>query len=79
MSASKTEVQSALRIMIAVAETIREAGEIPEGTLYAQLIGRMDLAGFEAMVRTLCRTGLVESRNHMLRWIGPVIERSSDE
>lgn len=60
-------------MIIAVTEAIREAGEIPEGTLYATLIGKVDLAGFEKMRDMIVRTGLVErTPSHLLRWIGPL-------
>lgn len=59
--------------MVAVTEAIREAREIPEGTLYATLIGRVDIAGFEKIVGIVVGSGLVEKRGNLLRWIGPEI------
>src|SRR4051812_14824227 len=74
--ATQTEVRAALRIVLAVTETIREAGEVPEGTLYAGLMDRLDLAGFEKMIALVVRTGLVEKQGHLLRWIGPHFDPS---
>lgn len=68
-------VKSALQVTFAVAESIREAGSIPEGTIYAALMGRVTLEGFDACLRTLERTGLIRREpSHLVRWIGPQIE-----
>jgi hypothetical protein len=42
-------------------------------TLYAILCGRIDLPGYEGIIRTLKGAGLVAERAHMLTWIGPVL------
>ena len=74
MSVTKEQTLAAVKTLIAVAETIREAKQVPAGTLYAMLMGVMDLPTFESMVNTLVNTGLVgRGANHMLVWIEPVI------
>lgn len=64
----------ALGVAVAVAEVIRGAGSIPSGHLYAQVMGRMSLASYEAIIRGLKGAGLVSERAHMLTWTGPAIE-----
>jgi len=67
-----------LKIVFAVAEAIREAGSIPSGTLYAALIGKVDINGYESIIRTLKNAGLVTEQSHMLTWIGPEIEKEAN-
>lgn len=73
MTATKEQVQSGLKMIVAVTEAIREAREIPEGTLYAVLVGKVELPAFEKMIAMIVNTGLVEKRGNLLRWIGPEI------
>jgi hypothetical protein len=70
------QVKAAFTMVAAVAEAIREAGEIPSGTLYAALISRVDLQGYESIIRTLKNADLVSESAHMLKWIGPKLERA---
>ncbi|HEY6340187.1 MAG TPA: hypothetical protein VIY49_01735 [Bryobacteraceae bacterium] len=58
---------------MAVAEAIRTAGSLPSGELYAILCGRVDLAGYQALIKTLKNAGLVREENHLLTWTGPAI------
>lgn len=68
---TNAQVTAALAITRAVAEAIRDMGEVPAGTLYAAMMDRMDLATFESLIATLVRSGLVERRNsHLLVWVG---------
>jgi hypothetical protein len=69
--ATNAQVSRAFAVCAAVAEAIREAGELPSGQLYAILMSQVDLSGYESMIRTLKGTGLVEERANVLRWIGP--------
>ena len=73
MEPTKEQLQAGLKIVIAVTEAIREAREIPEGTLYAVLTGKVDFAGFEKIVRIVVGTGLVEKQGNLLRWVGPEV------
>jgi hypothetical protein len=74
MAPTKQELLAGLNILAAVAETIREAGEVPSGTIYAALLGKVTMEGYTSLLRTLKGAGLVEEKNHLLRWIGPNIE-----
>lgn len=70
---SKTsETLAAVRVAHAIAESIRELGEIPSGHLYARLMGIMDLRQYEQFIDILIDARLVErTPAHRLRWIGP--------
>lgn len=72
-SPTKEQMVAGFKVMAAVCETIREAKRIPSGTLYATLIGRMDLEAYNKMVGMLKNTGLVTEVAHELVWTGPVI------
>jgi hypothetical protein len=70
-----TERRAGLKILLAVAETIREAGSVPGGHLYAGLVDRMSLQGFEAMIQILVNGNLVRrDASHLLTWIGPEVK-----
>lgn len=71
---TKEQLQAGLRILHAVAETVREAGRVPSGTVYAALCGRVDLQGYQGLIRTLVNADLVKVENHELVWVGPRIE-----
>lgn len=66
------QAKAALAMTLAVSEAIRELGSVPAAHLYARVMGKVDLAGFEAMIRTLKNTGLVSEAGDMLTWIGPM-------
>ena len=70
---SKTEeALKAVRVAHAVAETIRNLGEVPSGHLYARLMGVMDLQQYRQVIDLLVDARLVErTASHLLRWIGP--------
>lgn len=75
MEATTHELKAGFNIILAVTEAIREARELPSGTLYALLCGKMDLPTYERMIQILKNTKLVEEKAHMLRWIGPEISQ----
>ncbi len=68
------DLRAGLAVTLAVTEAIREAGEIPSGTLYALLCAKMDITAYQSMIAMLKRTGLIIETGHMLRWSGPVLE-----
>jgi hypothetical protein len=70
MPVTRKQVADALMTMQAVVETVRDAGRVPLGTVYATLMNRMDLAAYEKMVTLIVGTGLVRLENHELIWVG---------
>lgn len=74
---TQQQLNAGKQVVLAVAETIREAGECPSGTIYAALVGRVTFEGYQKILGILQNAGLVEQKaNHMLRWIGPSIAAS---
>jgi hypothetical protein len=69
------DLQTGLTLLHAVAETVREAGEVPSGTLYAALVGRVTLQGYEKMLGILNGAGLIAvDASHLVRWTGPMLD-----
>jgi len=73
---SQTELRAQLGATIkalqALAEIIRELGEVPSGELFARLMGKMTLETYNRLIGTLKEAGLVtETPGHLLRWVGP--------
>ncbi len=73
---TKQQVASAMHVTLAAAEAIRTVGRIPSGHLYALLTGKVDISGYQALIRTLKNSGLVKEVAHELIWIGPTISDS---
>lgn len=71
------ELNAAFAMTLAVTEAIREAGEVPLGTLYAMVCGKMDLQEFETMIRAIKNTGLVTETAHLLKWTGPTFQKEA--
>ena len=70
---TKEQLKAGQAVVIAVAETIREAGECPSGTIYAELVGRVSLEGYNKILGILTRAGLIIEQSHMIRWVGPKV------
>ena len=63
------EVKAALGILTAVADAIRELGEVPSGHLYAHLVSKLSLEQYEQIIATLKQAGLITESNHLLTWV----------
>lgn len=65
--------QTHIHIIRIVADAIREAKEIPSGTLYAACMDMgMPLEVYQKIIDTLKGAGLVEETPaHLLKWIEP--------
>lgn len=71
MSISNQEVHAGLNVIRAVADAIKEAGQIPSGHLYTAVMNWVDLCGYEKIISILKRAGLVEETpGHLLKWKG---------
>lgn len=72
MNATPAQAKEAvLKTVFAVSDAIRDLGEVPSGQLYAQVMGHMSLASYQSVIGILKQAGVVEEKNHLLRWIGP--------
>ncbi len=71
LTENKERLTAALFIAVAVADAIKELGQVPSGHLYARLMGKLSLDQYESLIRTLCNSGVIrEDGNHLLHWIG---------
>lgn len=62
---------AAAEIITAVAETIRQAGSIPSGHIYAHIMDKINLEDWHKIVALLERTGLIrQDRSFLLHWVG---------
>ena len=62
------QVKSALNVVMAIAEAIRELREVPSGELYARLMDKLSLEQYERIIDTLKRSGAITEQNHVLKW-----------
>lgn len=74
MPATANQVKASVNAIFALAESIRAAGSIPSGNLYAACMNAMDIQTYESFIERLVGARLV-SRNasHLLTWVGPEI------
>lgn len=69
---TREDLKAGLRMLAAVSEAIRDLGTVPAGTIYAQLMGKIDEPGFERLIGVLVNAGLVKrDQSHLLHWTGP--------
>jgi hypothetical protein len=62
-------VRAALKLIIAGADGVHDAGRIPSGMLYATLMDRMSASAFQSMIGQRTRTGLVRRESQALVWV----------
>jgi hypothetical protein len=72
MKPTPEQIRAYIQTVKAIADTIKELGQVPAGTLYAQLMSLMSLDAFERTIGQLTGAGLVRREpSHLLVWIGP--------
>ncbi len=72
MRPTKEQIGAYLAAIKAIADTIREVGECPLGSLYVPLMSKMDLDCFNGIIRKLESAGLIEvSGASLAKWTGP--------
>lgn len=60
------------RVAMALADAIRDLGNVPAGHLYAQVMSTIDLQTFNELIVVLEDCGWVRREaSHLLVWIGP--------
>jgi hypothetical protein len=67
------EVEATIGVIKAVADVIRELGEIPSGHLYARLMGSLNIDQYNTIIGVLKKCQLVKEERYLLTWIGPAI------
>lgn len=68
--ATQAEVSAAVQVVVAVGEAIKAFGKVPNGELYAHLMGRMSLETYNKIIALLVKTGAIKVENHEIIWIG---------
>lgn len=71
---TKQQIEAAIKMTAALAETIMELGSVPSGHLYARVMGYLSLEGYNGIIKTLKGAKLVKEENNVLTWIGPVLK-----
>jgi hypothetical protein len=67
--------KAGLAVIMAVSETIRESKRCPSGVVYAALVGRVSLEGYNKILSILKGAGLIQETNaHELVWVGPEVQ-----
>jgi hypothetical protein len=54
----------------AVIELVQEERRVPEGLVFAALMGGLSAEAFETMLQQVVRSGLVKRVDHELVWVG---------
>lgn len=68
MSTTKEQLTAGLNTLRALANTIRELGEVPSGQLYASVMSVMDLASYEKAIALLVRSTIIRKCGDLLVW-----------
>ena len=69
------QAKAGLSLVMAVAETIQDLGEVPSGHLYAALMSRMSIDQYTRVIDILKKAELIKESNSLLTWVGPTSKR----
>jgi hypothetical protein len=67
---SREQIVAAIKVTLAIAETIKELGSVPSGELYALLCGKMSLNQYQIIIGNIERAGMITVKNNLITWIG---------
>ena len=73
----KKQAAAQIELIKILADTIKESKEIPNGHLYAAVMGSVSLDVYQSCIGILKRAGLVKETYNMLIWIEPKKEESN--
>lgn len=66
------QIKAAAGIVLAIADAIKELGQVPSGHLYAHLMGLLSIGAYEQAVQILVDAKVVQrDASHVLTWVGP--------
>jgi len=68
MATTKEQLAAALDTLRALADTVKELGEVPSGHLYQVVMGRMSLQAYEKAIGLLIGAGLIRKCGNVLVW-----------
>ena len=75
----QAKLDAAKALITDVALVIRDFKEIPNGHLYALLMGTMDLHRYQLILDILKKAKLIKEESFLLTWIGPEIPPRTEE
>jgi hypothetical protein len=58
--------KQAILMSVIILDTICELGSVPSGVLYAQVMGKMDVNTYNAIIGALTAAKLISRSNHVL-------------
>lgn len=67
---TREELRTVAEVIMLIRDMIAEAGSIPSGVLYAQLMAYMRLDTYQFVISSLKDAGLVSESNHVLTYTG---------
>ena len=65
----REQAEKLVNFMIEIAKAIRDAGGIPNGHLYAQVMGKMSFDQYQNMIETMKKMSLIKEENNFLTYI----------
>jgi len=68
MATTKEQLVAGLNTLRALADTVKELGEVPSGHLYNVVMGIMDLQAYEKAIGLLVGSGIIQRRGNVLVW-----------
>ena len=70
METTKQQIDGAVQVIAAIANTIRSLGKIPSGELYARIVDRVTIEQYDRILDILKNAELIEVKHHEIAWIG---------
>lgn len=70
METTKQQIDGAVQVIAAIANTIRSLGKIPSGKLYARIMDRVTIEQYDRILDILKNAELIEVKHHEIAWIG---------
>jgi hypothetical protein len=64
------QVQKVTVLAEILGEAIQGLGEVPNGHLYARVMGKIGIDDYNGAIKSLKDAGLVTETSHLLRWVG---------
>jgi hypothetical protein len=76
MNMTPLERRAAILMIQAIADCLRDLGEVPSGVFYARLMAmpgmsNISVTQYQGLIGSLEEAKVIEVKNHVIRWIGP--------
>jgi hypothetical protein len=67
---TQAEKDALVKVVTAIADTIKELSPVPSGVLYAHLAGHLTLESYTEIIRILTASNVIRVQNHLITWVG---------